>query len=498
MDETLDLMNSSIAQKLSASPSQFWLFYHLACSYRAGFLSLSFDNGKVVPDPRPFVGEKASPHDIVEAFRLLPEGVGKYFVKEKDKLYFRRGYDAQKNIFSQLVRLQEGPLSPHLCLEKMKKAITEAQEEGGISQEQQSLLLAACERKVNCFFGGPGSGKSYCASFFLKVFLDAFTGPFLKVALVGPTGKAADNLKRACEKRNIAHFQDFEVKTIHALLHTKGAKLHHNLIIVDEASMIGAELLSKFLALVQKGCHLLFLGDPWQLAPVNEPDFFFQWYTYEKEKDSFLELSRSHRTDRPEIGQLSTLMKAGSGEEIFKFLKASPTIRFHEVAYGDEEKTLTQHQERLFQEFYSRERDSFFPMTILTPFNYGVWGCDRVNNLFFELAEKCGKKRFPIIVTKNDWKLSLMNGTQGTMDRQYGYFAPSKLQEPIPLSLISEYEMAYCLSIHKSQGSEYDKVVILLPPGSALFGRRLFYTALTRAKTEIEIWASRDTILNIM
>lgn len=57
------------------------------------------------------------------------------------------------------------------------------------------------------------------------------------------------------------------------------------------------------------------------------------------------------------------------------------------------------------------------------------------------------------------------------------------------------YELAYCLSVHKSQGSEFDRVILLLPEGSELFGREMFYTAVTRAKRQIEIYGPDAVIL---
>jgi exodeoxyribonuclease V alpha subunit len=126
-------------------------------------------------------------------------------------------------------------------------------------------------------------------------------------------------------------------------------------------------------------------------------------------------------------------------------------------------------------------------LTILTPFRKGFMGSIFCNE-FIEMNKKENLKT-PVIITKNDYKFNLMNGDMGWKEGIFGYF-PQKL----PLALISEYELAWAISIHKSQGSEFEHVFIILPEGSEEFGKELIYTAVTRAKKSVTIASSKQTL----
>ena len=125
-------------------------------------------------------------------------------------------------------------------------------------------------------------------------------------------------------------------------------------------------------------------------------------------------------------------------------------------------------------------------MAILSPKKSGVWGVDAVNR------QKLSKNptTFPILITKNDYALDLMNGEIGELENDVATFQERK----IPAVLLSHYEPAFALSVHKSQGSEFQDVLLILPPGSEVFGRRMLYTAITRAKKSITIWGSEATL----
>ena len=83
-----------------------------------------------------------------------------------------------------------------------------------------------------------------------------------------------------------------------------------------------------------------------------------------------------------------------------------------------------------------------------------------------------------------------MNGDIGWKEEDFGLFP-----EKIPLALLTEYELAWAISIHKSQGSEFDHVLVLLPPGSETFGKELIYTAVTRAKLSVTIASNPETLI---
>jgi exodeoxyribonuclease V alpha subunit len=93
-------------------------------------------------------------------------------------------------------------------------------------------------------------------------------------------------------------------------------------------------------------------------------------------------------------------------------------------------------------------------------------------------------------VTENDYANDLANGELGVKIQGEVFFGNRR----IPLPLLKAWEYAFCLSVHKSQGSEFDHVILLLPPGSEYFGKRLLYTAVTRARRHLEVWGDREVL----
>ena len=179
--------------------------------------------------------------------------------------------------------------------------------------------------------------------------------------------------------------------------------------------------------------------------------------------------------------------------------------------------------EEIFSGFTSI-MDLFNSFRILSPFRHGPFGVDAINTFLFEhffqmaISNCKGSKNSeglifiaPIIVVKNNYELEIFNGEMGILvkhihaDKQStsDYFLfpnhkpdgeESSSYRKFSSSLISSYQFAYCLSVHKSQGSEFDRVLLLLPQGSEVFGREVLYTAVTRAKKKLEIWSHPDTV----
>jgi len=124
--------------------------------------------------------------------------------------------------------------------------------------------------------------------------------------------------------------------------------------------------------------------------------------------------------------------------------------------------------------------------TILTPLREGPWGVKTLNQMLHGT-----KKETPIIITRNDTATGLSNGDMGVLISPTQALFDGK---QFPVSVLPSYELAYALSIHKSQGSEFDHVVVLAPPGTELFGREMLYTAVTRARKSVVLLGSAEVI----
>ena len=144
---------------------------------------------------------------------------------------------------------------------------------------------------------------------------------------------------------------------------------------------------------------------------------------------------------------------------------------------------------------------------------HGPLGFDTLNQLIVQhMRRQCDKNTpfiAPILITKNDYRLELCNGDTGILikadaksDRlqegDVALFSDGEAIRSIPALLLPPYEYAYCMSVHKSQGSEFEHVIILMPERAECFGREVLYTALTRAKKRLTIWGSDNTLTKII
>ena len=155
---------------------------------------------------------------------------------------------------------------------------------------------------------------------------------------------------------------------------------------------------------------------------------------------------------------------------------------------------------------------AFNRFRILSPLRQGPYGVEEINSLFLKNAlKRCTGSRFiaPIMIVKNNYSLGLFNGEVGVLvchpkgaegHFQVGDYAifPSNEKEgvrKVSALLLPRFDYAYCLSVHKSQGSEFDHVLVLNPQRSANFGRKVLYTAVTRARQSLEIWGSDQELI---
>ncbi len=138
---------------------------------------------------------------------------------------------------------------------------------------------------------------------------------------------------------------------------------------------------------------------------------------------------------------------------------------------------------------------------MLSPLRKGPLGVDTLNDYFLEKAQDYFQKKssffIPILITQNNEELDLFNGEMGLIIKQtasdqpdLAYFSeknPGEMPRQFFIHELPRWEYGFCLSVHKSQGSEFDHVALLIPPGAEEFGRELVYTAVTRAKHHLQI-----------
>jgi exodeoxyribonuclease V alpha subunit len=502
---------------------------------RLGHLCVSIHDGQVVPSL-----EALTPHQIEKPFDL--QRLEKMVIAGSEKLSVEIiDHGNCPDSFSPLVRdgcnfyLQRNFHFEVLLAEQISRILAFPVQESSLSilsdalnKEQREAVKKGLKSPLMLITGGPGTGKTYTATHFLSAYLKA--NPGKRIAIAAPTGKAVAHLKRKIlEVPELLNQQDqLQVGTLHALLGIKRADdfgdrdfhITADCIIVDECSMIDLALFSALLTAVPLGAKVVLMGDDHQLPPIESGTVFSELCTFAKEaKPSIIAaLKVCQRSDQKEILDLSDDIRHGDHVNVNIALKAKhcSALSFYPLA------ELGKHLSAIdFPEPFSSKPSSeelFSKMDnfrILSPLRKGPYGVEEINRkIWSHYLPKVRSKQYwaiPIIITKTSYQLDLCNGEMGylvrfvgkkcTDDRlfksqDYAVFIDKKGSgyREIPVTLLPAFENAYALTVHKSQGSEYNTLLFFLPPGSENFGREVLYTGVTRARNQL-ILVSQEEIV---
>lgn len=438
----------------------------------------------------------------------------------ENRIYFQRYFNFETTVLTQLLRLQGVPPKLTCDSQKVSVAVQELLQNKTLLEAQAEAVLKASNQTVTLICGGPGTGKTYTAGYLLKIILDSLkTDKVLKVALAAPTGKAASNLQKS-----LSHLIDStsKAKTLHQLMGIRSdgrssnqvITLDADIILIDESSMIDVAMMAKLLSAIKTGTRVIFLGDAHQLPSVDAGAMFSDIASINSEIKTTLQICL--RAELQEIVDFGKGINEGKSDLIFKMLKNGTAVQKIELNTISEESLFEQFKNR-FPLYLNENSDpvsilrSFDQFKILSPLRKGSFGVDSLNHLFFDrLVQRSSQPiTVPIMLLRNNSNLELFNGEVGVLvllPRQndesfhakkgdYALF-PCKINgfRKFPALLLPPYEYAYALSVHKSQGSEFNDVLCLLPTGSEHFGREVFYTAVTRARKTLMIFGEEAVI----
>ncbi|MGV0741076.1 exodeoxyribonuclease V subunit alpha [Mycolicibacterium sp. XJ870] len=389
-------------------------------------------------------------------------------------------------------------------------------------EEQRAAANVALSQGLTVLTGGPGTGKTTTVARLLALLAEqaALVGrPSLRIALAAPTGKAAARLQEAVQLEvdrldpvDRSRISGLQATTLHRLLgprpdtssrfrHHRANRLPHDVIVVDETSMVSLTMMARLLEAVRPQTRLLLVGDPDQLASVEAGAVLADLVDGLGTR-GVAALQTSHRFGES-IGALASAIRSGdasaalevlaAGGEHIEWVRDDATERLRDV--------LVPHALRLRQAAILGDS----PAALATldehrllcahrrgPFGVAHWNRQVQRWLTEETGEPLWASWYlgrPILVTANDYGLKLHNGDTGVaVATPDGLRAVVGGSGSFATGRLTEVETMHAMTIHKSQGSQADEVTVLLPPeDSRLLTRELFYTAVTRAKTRVRV-----------
>ncbi len=378
--------------------------------------------------------------------------------------------------------------------------------------------------------GGPGTGKTTTVTRLLADLIAAGTQP-ARILLAAPTGKAAmrmqESIRDTRQRENITCPMPETASTLHRLLgyipnrvgfrHHADNPLPADVVIVDEASMIDISLMTHLFEAVPPQAKLILLGDKDQLASVETGSIFRDLCSGEALAAHMLLLQTSYRfKDADGIGQLAQAIREADEQ---RFLEVLASADFADVTLDESQAGLDANWLRHgWQDYVAAIKvgelegifRAFNALRILTPLRQGRLGVESLNVWVdgvmqrqlppHENAFRPWYVGRPVMVTQNDYRQNLFNGDIGiALPNELGELRvwfptgeAGQYRAVAPIRLPA-HETAWAMTIHKSQGSEFTRVLLILPEAEdlPLLGRELLYTAVTRAKQGIHILASR-------
>nr|WP_253867593.1 exodeoxyribonuclease V subunit alpha [Mycobacterium sp. GA-1285] len=386
-------------------------------------------------------------------------------------------------------------------------------------EEQRAAAELALSQGLTVLTGGPGTGKTTTVARLLAL-LASGTRP--RIALAAPTGKAAARLQEAVQLEvdkldavDREALSGLHATTLHRLLgsrpdtsarfrHNRANRLPHDVIVVDETSMVSLTMMARLLEAVRPDARLILVGDPDQLASVEAGAVLADLVDGLGE-GRIAELKTSHRFGES-IGRLATAIRAGDEDTVIDVLRSGG----EHIEWVDTEQPSDQLRKVLMPNAIALRTaailgDADAALSILTehrllcahrrgPFGVRYWNY-QVERWLSELTGEpiwstwyAGR---PVLVSANDYGLNLYNGDTGVTVLRDGVLraviAGTERLE-FATSRLAEVDTMHAMTIHKSQGSQADEVTVLLPPqDSRLLSRELFYTAVTRAKKRIRV-----------
>jgi exodeoxyribonuclease V alpha subunit len=393
-------------------------------------------------------------------------------------------------------------------------------------EEQRQAAEIALAQAVTVLTGGPGTGKTTTVARLLALLAEQAGAARPRIALAAPTGKAAARLQEAVQQEvakldaaDQTRLGELRAMTLHRLLgsrpdsasrfrHNRGNRLPHDVIVVDETSMVSLTMMARLLEAARPGARLVLVGDADQLASVEAGAVLADLVDGLSARADVCvaALKTSHRFGAA-IGDLAEAIRIGDADRALALLRSGDGhIEFIEEDDASDamRPSLLPHALRLREAALFGAEDvalaTLDEHRLLCAHREGPYGVRHWNRQVEKwLSEETGQPPWsewypgrPLLVTANDYGLRVYNGDTGVViarpDGLRAVIAGAGGPLDFATSRLSDVETLHAMTIHKSQGSQADEVTVLMPTeDSRLLTRELFYTAVTRAKGKVRV-----------
>ena len=475
-------------------------------------------------------------------------------------VYLQKYFRQEQTIRETLARrAQTTPVVEADALRAAIAAVYTSPEDGHL---QKLAAAVAATRWTTVLAGGPGTGKTYTVARILAV-LDALQGPGLRIGLCAPTGRAAAQLQASVEAESTVPVTAHAV-TLHSLLgwrpganprYGRGRTLPHDVIVVDETSMLSMTAMSRLLDAVRPDARVIFVGDPHQLASVEAGAVLADLVeradvagvqgdsgTVTAVSQAALEavgLDADHELEPEDtdhlaggvitlrrqfrfgggISRVAAAVNAGDADEVLRLVAADDVPNVELVAPDDLDAVRADLVEwgRALRAAARRADadgalDALDAHRVLCAHREGSWGVRGWSARITEWLGTAGAELAgwyagqPILVTANDRQTATFNGdtgvviadpegrTQGADGVRVAFRRGGSVRLLHPTQL-ADVVSVHAMTIHRSQGSQFRQVTVILPPtGSELLTRELLYTAITRARDHVRIVGTPEVL----
>lgn len=356
------------------------------------------------------------------------------------------------------------------------KPIPYSENTAGLLETQKKAVHLVSENSLTLITGGPGTGKSHVIVHIVKTL-----SSICRVLVAAPTGRAVSHIAERLQETSATF------STLHALLPPHFEEpIDADCIIVDESSMVDLCFFSRLCARIAKGTRLVLVGDKDQLPPIGSGSIFADLLDIPDIPSVILD--QSMRFEENEILHYAHAIQQGKSGVLIDKLTDFDLHSIITSVYP-QPSSIEPDAELLFQ--------SIRKACILSCLRAGPMGVDTCNHIALSFMKKQANGNLfwaaPIVIVRNS--SPLYNGDMGIMIHQgetpiNAIFKTGRL----PAYRLPPFEYAYALSVHKSQGCEYDNVFLLIPPGSEVFGKQALYTAVTRAKKHITLHGHAEAL----